>query len=73
MTIASISDLGKDGTNFKWWVGNARLTDLSGRLLGARVARAGLIMFWAGATTIKVKVSCLNYICFRFSTTKREN
>lgn len=52
MTIASINDFGKDETNFKWWVGNARLTDLSGRLLGAHVAHAGLIMFWAGATTI---------------------
>ncbi|NJL65992.1 MAG: chlorophyll a/b binding light-harvesting protein [Oscillatoriales cyanobacterium RU_3_3] len=52
MTIASINEFGKDETNFKWWVGNARLTDLSGRLLGAHVAHAGLIVFWAGATTI---------------------
>ncbi|MEG4939235.1 chlorophyll a/b binding light-harvesting protein [Microcoleus sp. F4-D5] len=52
MTIASINDFGRDETNFKRWVGNARLTDLSGRLLGAHVAHAGLIMFWAGATTI---------------------
>lgn len=52
MTIANINDFGKDETNFKWWVGNARLTELSGRLLGAHVAHAGLIMFWAGSTTI---------------------
>ena len=38
--------------DWSWLSGNARLIDLSGKLLGAHIAHAGLIMFWAGATTI---------------------
>jgi photosystem II CP43 chlorophyll apoprotein len=38
-----------EGESFPWWAGNARLTNLDGRLLGSHVAHAGLIVLWAGA------------------------
>ncbi len=37
--------------------GNARLINRSGQLLGAHIAHAGLIMFWAGSTTISQALS----------------
>jgi photosystem II CP43 chlorophyll apoprotein len=39
-------------TGFAWWSGNARLINVSGKLLGAHIAHAGVMVFWCGVMTL---------------------
>jgi photosystem II CP43 chlorophyll apoprotein len=48
----SVGSRDQESTGFAWWSGNARLINLSGKLLGACCMHAGLIVFWAGAELI---------------------
>ena len=40
------------GSKYSWWLGNYRFIDLNGKLLGAHVSHAGLIIYWAGTMTL---------------------
>lgn len=49
-TFGSGADV--ESTGYAWWAGNARLIVNPGKLLGAHVAHAGLMVFWCGAMTL---------------------
>ncbi|KAF3672013.1 Photosystem II CP43 reaction center protein [Capsicum annuum] len=48
----SLAGRDQETTDFAWWAGNARLINLSGKILGAHVAHAGLIVFWVGGMNL---------------------
>jgi photosystem II CP43 chlorophyll apoprotein len=52
MTISLQRSIAEDRPKLAWLIGNSKLVNLSGQLLGAHIAHAGLIMFWAGTTAI---------------------
>jgi photosystem II CP43 chlorophyll apoprotein len=52
MTIFLDRSIADNNPRLAWLVGNAKLVNFSGQLLGEHLAHAGLIMFWAGTTTI---------------------
>lgn len=52
MTISLQRSIADDNPRLAWLIGNAKLVNLSGQLLGAHIAHAGLIMFWAGSTAV---------------------
>ena len=48
-----------ESIGFAWWSGNARLINVSGKLLGAHVAHAGIMAFWTGAGGPTFCIGCV--------------
>ena len=40
------------GSRYAWWSGNARLIELNGKLLGAHISHASLLVLWAGSMSL---------------------
>jgi photosystem II CP43 chlorophyll apoprotein len=62
MTISISRSIADGNPRLLWLVGNAQLVNFSGQLLGAHLAHAALIVFWAGITTVGEVVALIGHL-----------
>ena len=68
MTVTSFDNQTYSFTEVDWYRGNARLFNLTGKLLGAHVAHAGLIVFWSGEAYLSYSLGAIAYMGFLAAT-----